>query len=117
MTRKTTKPESGSVVYSRAATVSDDTKSLFLQLADQWKSQTAHVSFIGQRIQHPAYQKILGMGKGVIPFIFEEMEREPDHWFHALAILTGENPLPSDFRGTIKDAVSLWVQWGRESHA
>lgn len=64
----------------------------FRALAKVWRRETGHVSFVSQRIQHPAYKKILSMGESVVPYILEEMEQRPDHWFHALAFLTGENP-------------------------
>jgi len=104
-------------LISNPPTVSIDIKVLFRELADEWKRDTAHQSFISQRLQHPAYRRILNMGRSVVPLILEEMERQSDHWFYALALLTGENPVPADFTGTVSDAADLWIRWGRSRYA
>jgi hypothetical protein len=57
------------------------------------------------------------MGRSVVPLILEEMEQQPDHWFYALAVLTGENPVPVNFTGTVSDAADLWIQWGKSRYA
>jgi hypothetical protein len=101
----------------RPATASTDTKFAFKMLADEWKKDTAHMSMVSKRLQHPAFRRILGMGRGVVPLILEEMDQHPDHWFYALAYLTGENPVPHDFAGTVEDAVDLWIRWGRSRYA
>jgi len=101
----------------KPATETVDTKLLFQQLVDEWKTQTAHQSFVSRRIQHPAYSAIIGMGKSIVPLILEEMEREQDHWFHALLLLTGENPIPEEFDGTLGEASDIWVRWGQARYA
>lgn len=105
------------VAYSMAPTASISTRDLFRDLAYQWKDETGHLSSVATRIGHPAYRKILSMGKTVIPYILEELEREPDHWFHALTLLSGENPIPRDFRGTVTDAADIWINWGSREYA
>lgn len=35
----------------------------FLQLAGQWKRETAHLSRIWQKVGDPAYQEIISMGE------------------------------------------------------
>lgn len=53
------------------------------------------------------------MGQPVIPFIFRELEREPDHWFWALQSITGENPVSVDRRGDIVSMAAAWLEWGK----
>lgn len=84
----------------------------FQKLADQWQHDTAHVSQISQRIDHPAYKRIVRMGSAAVPLILEQMKEGSGHWFHALSMLVDDNPIPSDFSGTIDDAAALWVAWG-----
>ncbi len=105
------------LLVTKPPTVSVDTKVLFRALADKWRRETAHQSIISQRLQHPAYRQILSMGRSIVPLILEEMERQPDHWFYALVLLTGENPVPADFAGTVSDAADLWFHWGRSRYA
>jgi len=105
------------VMWSAKPTASVTTRELFLSRSRKWKAETSHLSYIAQRINHPEYRKILSMGTTAVPYILEELERDTDHWFHALALLTGENPIPRDFKGTVKDAARLWIRWGRERYA
>jgi hypothetical protein len=63
---------------------------------------------------HPAYQQIIGMGPSVIPFILQELAKEPNQWFWALRALTGVNPVPAFERGRIKNMAAAWLRWGRE---
>lgn len=85
----------------------------FRSLADEWKRDTGHLSLISQRINHPAYKRIIRMGRTAIPLILEEMQRSPGHWFHALTMLADSNPVPPDFDGTVDGAAELWITWGR----
>lgn len=107
-----------SVWIDTSPTSSSDTEALlrarFQELASQWKRDTAHQSMLTSKVGHPAYQGIMRMGDSAIPLILEELERAPDHWFWALHFLTGQQPLPDDFGGTITDAANLWVVWGRQ---
>ena len=105
------------VFFRKQATESKDLTTLFRQLVKEWKSDTYHVSIVSYRFQHPSYQQILRLGKSVVPLILKELERENDHWFHALNLLTGENPIPADFTGTVSDAADLWIEWGRTRYA
>lgn len=98
-------------------TESINEKTLFRKLANEWKRETAHQSSIVQRTRHPAYRRILSMGQSVIPLILEDLKKDPDHWFFALAYLTDENPIPFDFSGTVEDAAEAWIEWGRKKYA
>ena len=63
---------------------------------------------------HPAYQEIIGMGKGVISLLLAELRREPDDWFWALHALTGATPVPPTSRGNLREMTEAWLQWGLE---
>jgi hypothetical protein len=69
-------------------------------LAKAWRKECAHLSSVEEMVLHPAYQQIIGMGKEAIPFLLCELERQPDHWFWALWVITGEDPVRSDHRGS-----------------
>ena len=61
---------------------------------------------------HPAYQQIIGMGTPALPLIFQELQREPDHWFWALGAITGENPVPEEDAGDLDAMTDAWLSWG-----
>lgn len=86
----------------------------FQALVSEWKNDTGHLSQLSQRITHPAYKRIITMGRSVLPLILAELRDAPDHWFHALSFLSDENPIPATFRGTVAEAAELWLSWGRE---
>lgn len=86
----------------------------FRRLALRWKTERGPVSSVARMAMHPAYQQMVGMGPVAIPFLLRELEREPDHWFAALHAITGEDPVPVDSRGKIKEMAAAWLKWGQE---
>ena len=86
----------------------------FLRLAAEWKEQSRYLSNSAQMALLPPYQRIIGMGLPVVPFILEELQREPDQWFWALEAITEENPVPPEADGIIRLMAQAWVDWGRE---
>lgn len=86
----------------------------FKTLAFQWKAETGHLSSATKMAEHPAYRKIVEMGKAAIPLILEELEREPGYWFCALRSITGADPVPEVDRGKMRKMAGHWLRWGRE---
>ena len=71
------------------------------------------LSSITEIVMHPSYQQIIGMGPAAIPLILLSMRRELNHWFWALSAITGENPVPIEHRGKIKQMTEAWMNWGK----
>ncbi len=86
----------------------------FYRLTAIWKTATVHLSNITEKCSHPAYERIIAMGTDVLPYIFEELDREPDDWFVALRALTGVNPVPSQSRGNLKGTIAAWFEWAKD---
>ncbi|MEM9538747.1 MAG: hypothetical protein AAGA60_04460 [Cyanobacteria bacterium P01_E01_bin.42] len=86
----------------------------FQELAAEWRKETEMLSLVSQMAAHPAYQKIIEIGKPVIPLLLKELETEPDYWFWALREITGENPIQPEQKGRLKQMAQAWVQWGKE---
>ena len=61
-----------------------DSEQEFLRLVQQWRAETEFSSSLTEMAAHPAYQRIIGMGRLALPMIFRELVAEPDHWFWAL---------------------------------
>ena len=87
-------------------------ESEFNALAEQWYRDTRTMSFIRQKAVHPAYQKIIGMGKPALPFIFKELLNYKGDWIWALNAIAGEDPATgiTNFR----KAVDAWMNWGKQ---
>ncbi len=92
----------------------DDPLTRFNRLKTEWEDNTAYLSSMTKIVIHPAYQQIIGMGTIAIPFILSEMKRKQGHWFWALKSIAGEDPVPPEYRGRIKQMTAAWLQWGRE---
>ena len=84
----------------------------FRQLAEQWRSETKHLSSLSKMALHPAYQKIIGLGKPAVPLILAELQKCADHWLWALHSITGEDPAPP--AATFREAVQAWIEWGKQ---
>lgn len=90
-------------------------KKLFDNLVKSWKEETGVISSTTVIINNPNYQKIIQMGEKAIPFIIEELKenRNPD-LMYALRVITGENPVPPESRGKVKEMVSKWLDLAKE---
>jgi hypothetical protein len=87
-------------------------KEQFQKLADQWKNDTINLSNVRKIFEHPAYQAIIAMGAEALPYIFEALQEETDHWFHALTLITGESPVPGGRCGHMQEMADAWIAWG-----
>ncbi|MBI3598381.1 MAG: hypothetical protein HY201_02855 [Nitrospirae bacterium] len=85
----------------------------FQSLADTWRQECAYLSSVREMAIHTTYQQIVGMGKDALPFIFAELEREPDHWFWALRAITGDNPVLPEHQGDMATMAKDWLQWAK----
>jgi hypothetical protein len=102
------------VSVERPAVANGDFEQRFETLAKEWKSQRGCSSSITRMAMQYAYQQIIGLGERAIPLLLRELEREPDHWFWALKVLTGVNPVPPEQRANIQEMAKYWLRWGKE---
>jgi hypothetical protein len=86
----------------------------FQYLARKWKAATEHMSSAARMAKHPAYREIVQMGSAVIPLLLAELRRNPDFWFAALREISGENPVPAQSAGQVKEMARAWIEWGRQ---
>jgi hypothetical protein len=84
----------------------------FNELAEQWRNETGMLSVVQHKVINPAYQRIIGMGKQALPFIFKELSQKRDHWVWALRAITGEDV--SRDCNSFKEAVEVWIKWGKK---
>ena len=83
----------------------------FKSLAEQWYRETGMLSLMHKKALHPAYQRIIGMGREALPFIFRELKQRHGHWLWALAAITGQDAArPGD---NFTQAVEAWLEWGK----
>jgi len=95
-------------------------QSLFNSLLTEWHEERGIASSASEMILCPSYQRIIAMGPAAIPLILRQLRNEgddPDHWFWALEIITGEDPIPEDAYGDTVRMAELWLTWGRRQNA
>ncbi|GDX46198.1 hypothetical protein LBMAG24_15260 [Bacteroidota bacterium] len=80
-----------------------------------WKTETMFSSNSSEITNNSAYRCIIGLGKDIIPFIIEDLKQSENHWFNALELLTGENPIKSEHRGIINLMKSDWLNWAEKN--
>ncbi len=90
----------------------EEVRAEFQALVESWYQETGHISSIQEKVMHPSYQRIIGMGRPAIPLVLQELRERPNFWFWALRFMTGEDP-SKNAKG-INNAVEAWSRWGAE---
>ena len=90
----------------------EEVRRTFRKSADEWIRDTEATSSTSDMVLHPAYQRIIGLGRPALPLLLEELQARPDYWFWALRSIAGEDPNKAN--PSFDDAVGAWLRWGRE---
>jgi hypothetical protein len=80
-----------------------------------WQKDTSFHSSIHVVTNHWAYQAIISYNTFSLPLIYQYLKHEPDHWFTALCMITGANPIPSQDRGYIDRMTHHWLTYGAKT--
>jgi len=94
--------------------------SKFSALVAQWRKERGIASSTTKIVTCPSYQKIIGMGEKAVPLILRQLRAEgddPDHWFWALEMITGEDPIPVEAYGDTTKMAEAWLLWAQGSYA
>ena len=110
---KTTTP-SIAAAFDRLAAEREDDRAKFDRLAAEWEAGRPRGADIAQMTAHPAYQRIIAMGKPAVPQILDRLAAKPDHWFVALHAISGASPVAPENRGRFKAMIAAWLKWGQE---
>jgi len=105
--------ESGTPVSAEPC-VSDG--AIFRNLMEKWRQERGASSSITEIVLSPSYQSIIAMGEKAVPLILAELEaegNEPDHWFWALQVLTGLNPVSEAIEGNLLAMSDAWRKMAR----
>ncbi|MGD0058248.1 MAG: hypothetical protein ABSD58_02410 [Verrucomicrobiia bacterium] len=92
----------------------DRLKIEFHSLVSQWERETSFQSSLGVRFTHPAYVRIIGMGRDALPLVFSELSRKPGHWFYALTNIVGKDVAAESGAKTFAQASDAWLRWGKD---
>lgn len=89
----------------------------FSMLKSVWENDTIFSSSISEITNHPAYYAVIKLGREIIPLIIQDLQTTNNHWFYALEILTGENPIRPEHRGNIEQMKNDWIDWANRGNA
>ncbi|MFZ2961200.1 MAG: hypothetical protein WA705_30335 [Candidatus Ozemobacteraceae bacterium] len=87
----------------------------FGDLYRRWIEETVLCSTAMEAAIHPAYQRIIGMGRTAVPLILRELAKDLNHWFWALSAITGVNPVLPENRGRLEKMKEDWLIWGQKN--
>lgn len=85
----------------------------FAELATTWRQSTAASSSLAEMFLDPSYQRIIALGTAVVPSILRELRDRPHHWYWALEMITGANPVEPADEGDLRKMCDAWLEWGR----
>src|SRR5260370_29545136 len=96
-----------------APTITENLEQRFAEHATKWERETRHLSSPTQRMMHPSYQAILGMGREhereLIRLLIRDMQQHDRPWFGALSYITKENPIDHADAGKMNKMIASWV--------
>jgi ActR/RegA family two-component response regulator len=104
-------PLTGVTLYKEPA--DSPMREKFDSWAKAWRTETQFSSSVSEIFLNKNYQAIIGQGIAIVPFILEDLKKGPDHWYWALAAITGANPTNGIPPGDISAISSAWLEWGR----
>ena len=84
-------------------------KDKFTSLKKAWDKATMFSSSISDIVEDSNFKRIIEMGNGAIPFIIDEIDREPSNLVWALNLITGAT-IRSNQRLTITETCKAWVK-------
>lgn len=92
----------------------DHAEAKFKELKARWVEDTFFTSSVVDRVLHPGYQKIIGMGPQILPTLLRDLASEDSDWFWALEHISGENPVPQEEWGDRARMIHRWQTWGAD---
>lgn len=92
---------------------SENIQNLFENLAGIWKAETAFESNYNKIVNNQSYLQIIGLGKDVLPFIFDDLQKSNSLWFCALNAITRANPIQNEHIGNVLEMSKDWLNWAK----
>ena len=87
-------------------------ESEFHSLASHWRSETRVLSSIHAKVLNKNYQRVMTMGRAVLPLIFRDLRDSGGYWYWALECITGENPAANCV--AMADAKKAWLEYAAQ---
>jgi hypothetical protein len=86
----------------------------FDRLKNSWLREIEPAHKLHEIFLLPSYQKIIGMGKQAVPFLFHELRTTPNWWFYALSMILEIDPTSAVSQGNLTKLTAEWLAWAKE---
>ncbi len=93
--------------------VQERARAKFNRLKAQWVREMPASSRMRDLTSCDAYLRIVGMGEKALPFLIEEVRKEPRAWYRALELITEANPVTPG--GGLDSIAEAWARWATEN--
>lgn len=97
--------------HAKAKEATQEIEREFCSLAETWYIETMPLSSYVEKVLHPAYLRIIGLGRSVVPLIMNELRDMPHDWFLALRAITGKDPVNPEDAGNLPKMAESWLHW------
>ena len=87
----------------------------FGTLSKKWREEVGAESSLSKITGNLNYLRLISLGKGAVPLILRDLQREPAPWFLALRAITGQENVGREHAGDFKRMADSWIAWGKEN--
>lgn len=89
----------------------------FQLLKSKWLQETRFHSNTELIYSNKYYQQIIQLGPEVAPYIIEDLKKERNNWFQALAQILNVNPVKPEHYGNLDAMINDWIIWHKQNLA
>lgn len=105
-------PSSVAVAPFKVNTTQIDTiEKRFDALTKDWVRATRFKNSLSEINDSEPLKSIMAMGDVVVPLILKDLRDSPKHWFFALRVLTGADPIKKRDAGNLENMRKAWLNW------
>lgn len=90
---------------------SETVRDRFQRWSSQVELDTQYLSSMQDVAMHPAYQRVIGLGLEVMPYLLESLKENPGRWIWAVNAIAGEDA--AEGCESFEEAKECWLAWGR----
>lgn len=87
----------------------------FKTLKEKWFKEIMFNSDPIEIVSNKHYKDIIDLGYQVVPFLLSDMRNNHTHWFTALSLIIGVNPVKREHYGDIPNMVKDWLEWSKNN--
>lgn len=87
----------------------------FEELKQMWFNEIMFSSDPTEIVSNKHYKEIIDLGYQVVPFLLADMKNNHTHWFTALRLIIGVNPIKKEHYGDIPNMINDWLEWSKNN--